>query len=96
MTGMVMSDLLVEREVFFEYDVDRHQRMRLLYRIVVEELVYYGLDCIEALKFGLLAEQGGDVAVSEASPVVVSQVEGNDLYIVDVMLLKYVCENITS
>ena len=96
MTGMVMSDLPVEREVLFEYYVDRHQRMRLLYRIVVEELVYYGLDCIEALKFGLLAEQGGDVAVSEASPVVVSQVEGNDLYIVDVMLLKYVCENITS
>ena len=49
MTGMVMSDLPVEREVFFEYDVDRHQRVRLLYRIVVEEFVYYGFDCVEAL-----------------------------------------------
>ena len=57
MTGMVMSDLPVEREVFFEYDVDRHQRVWVFYRIVVEKLVYYGLDCIEALQLRLLAEQ---------------------------------------
>lgn len=54
---MVMSDLAIEREILFEYYIDRHQRVWVFYRIVVEKLVYYGLDCIEALQLRLLAEQ---------------------------------------
>ena len=95
MTGMVISDLAIEREILFEYYIDRHQRVWVFYRIVVEKLVYYGLDCIEALQLRLLAEQGGDVAVHEAAPVVVGQVKGYDLDVIDTVFLKNIRKNIS-
>ena len=70
--------------------------VRLLHRIVVEKFVDNGSDCVEALKLRLLAEQGGDVSVPEASAVVACEVEGYDADVAYPVRFKDIGQYVTS
>ena len=87
---------LIIGEILFHDDVDGHHVVSFRHIPVVKQILDHGFYGIEALQLRTLAEQGCDRAVFDTSDVVGSQVERDDLNVVDPMVPQNVGYDIAS